>query len=346
LLSRENFTLEHIMRIKGNVRVDHTILERCIYAFGLLEALAVAGLPFIFKGGTCLMLLLKTPRRLSTDIDIIVKPGTNVQPYLERAAQIFPFISLEQQNRLGKNNIVKQHYKYTYDSPISKRPFYILLDIVYEDHHYSKLIQKRITHDFLITHDPYSNVYMPSTNCILGDKLTAFAPYTTGIQFGVGKEVEILKQMYDIATLIDVCDDFNDVYSSYISTVKTEMAYRSLSTTEEAVLEDTIEAAACVAGRGNYRKDQYTLFLKGIQGITFHIYSERFNRETAAKMACKVMYMAACILTKTEFERIEDFLPYAQENISNSKYAVLSSLRRLDPEAFAYVVKTIHLLQT
>ena len=40
-------------------------------------------------------------------------------------------------------------------------------------------------------------------DCILGDKLTAFAPYTIGIPFGVDKELEIIKQLNDIACLFD-----------------------------------------------------------------------------------------------------------------------------------------------
>ena len=40
--------------------------------------------------------------RLSTDIDIIVRPGTDVDRYIEEAAKIFPFISCEEQKRVGK----------------------------------------------------------------------------------------------------------------------------------------------------------------------------------------------------------------------------------------------------
>ena len=75
MLTNDNFTLEHVMKLKKNRMVDIFILERSIYAFGLLEALCRVGMPFIFKGGTSLLLLLKQPRRLSTDIDIIVAPG-------------------------------------------------------------------------------------------------------------------------------------------------------------------------------------------------------------------------------------------------------------------------------
>ncbi len=81
------------------------LLERAVYAFGLLEALAKVGMPFVFKGGTCLMLLMNRPRRLSTDIDIIVEPGTDLDEYLDRASEIFPFKAVEEQTRFGKNNM-------------------------------------------------------------------------------------------------------------------------------------------------------------------------------------------------------------------------------------------------
>ena len=53
----------------------------------------------------------------------------------------------------------------------------------------------------LITEGEKVEVTIPELNCILGDKLTAFAPHTTGIPLGVGKDVEVLKQMYDVASL-------------------------------------------------------------------------------------------------------------------------------------------------
>lgn len=68
MLSKENFTKDYIERLRKQNWLDPMLLERTIYAFGLLEALARVGMPFIFKGGTSLMLLLNKPRRLSTVI--------------------------------------------------------------------------------------------------------------------------------------------------------------------------------------------------------------------------------------------------------------------------------------
>ena len=81
MLSKENFTEQHIRELQKMNRRDPILLERTVYAFGLLEALARVKMPFIFKGGTCLMLLLEHPMRLSTDIDIVVEPGTDVDEY-------------------------------------------------------------------------------------------------------------------------------------------------------------------------------------------------------------------------------------------------------------------------
>ena len=83
MLLQKNFGEEHIRELQGISHRDPVLLERAVYAFGLLEALAKVGMPFIFKGGTCLMLLMEHPRRLSTDIDIIVEPETNLDKYLD-----------------------------------------------------------------------------------------------------------------------------------------------------------------------------------------------------------------------------------------------------------------------
>ena len=180
MLLEQNFSLEHIEEVRGSRKVDKTILERSIYALGLLEALARVGLPFIFKGGTSLLLLLDSPMRLSTDIDIIVEPGTDFEHYIEEASKIIPFKAKDEQERKRAGSIEKRHYKFTYDSPAYGREFYILLDILFEENHYARTIQKPIKSSLLITEEPYINVTMPTVDCIMGDKLTAFVSILFG----------------------------------------------------------------------------------------------------------------------------------------------------------------------
>ena len=104
MLTRENYTAEHIAALRRSTGADPSILERTVFAFGLLEAIRKVEMPFIFKGGTSLLVLLDSPRRLSTDIDIIVEPGTDVDAYIEKAGTIFPFTRVEENRRKGDNS--------------------------------------------------------------------------------------------------------------------------------------------------------------------------------------------------------------------------------------------------
>ena len=344
MILKETFSINHINEIKENKKVDVNLLERSIYAFGLLEALSKVGMPFIFKGGTCLMLLLENPRRLSTDIDIIVEPGTNVENFIESASVIFPFKKVEKQNCKGKNNIEKVHYKFIYDSPLQNKEFYILLDILFEKNHYQRLTEKPISSEILITDKSDILVKVPTADCILGDKLTAFAPHTIGIRFGEDKNLEIIKQMFDIACLAEISENFEDTISTYYATSSSEIEYRGISITSEYALIDTIESAACIAGRGKYGTE-YERYSAVMRNLTNHIYQGKFSGEIAAVLACTVMYMAVCVLKKQPPKKITDYKSYLTENISNSSFSKLSYIRKYDSKAFAYLVETIRLLE-
>ena len=59
MLLRENYTAEHILRLREETGADPSILERTVFAFGLLEAIRSVDMPFIFKAARhfwlCLM---------------------------------------------------------------------------------------------------------------------------------------------------------------------------------------------------------------------------------------------------------------------------------------------------
>lgn len=59
MLTKDNFTEKRIRELQSSSKRDPALIERTIYAFGLLEAITRVGMPFVFKGGTCLMLLLE-----------------------------------------------------------------------------------------------------------------------------------------------------------------------------------------------------------------------------------------------------------------------------------------------
>ena len=54
MIIRENYGEEHIRELQNISRKDPQLIERALYALGLLEALTQTGMRFIFKGGSCL----------------------------------------------------------------------------------------------------------------------------------------------------------------------------------------------------------------------------------------------------------------------------------------------------
>ncbi len=345
MLSTRNFELEYLRELQGKYRKDPALLERVLYAFGLLEALAKVALPFVFKGGTSLMLLLEHPMRLSTDIDIIVEPGTDIEKYIKEAGKIFPFISCEEQVRVGRNDIEKRHFKFIYQSPLRKREFYILLDILFAEVPYVETVQREVKNDLIIVEDPKVLVTVPSIECILGDKLTAFAPHTTGVPLGVGKTLEIAKQLFDVATLLVEMKNQSVVQKTYAKVVAEELAYRGLDISKEDVLQDTIQACLSIISRGSIDSQDYAEYIKGIKSVDTHILSMTYSGEAAMCQACQVMYFAACLLKGKEYIKIENPENYIDCNIVNKKYKGLNKMKKQKLEAYGYLVEAVHLLE-
>ena len=144
MLSKEIYTQEYISELRGRTGDDPLMIERTLFAFGLLEAIKSVDMPFVFKGETSLLVLLDQPRRLSTDIDIIVEPGTDVDAYIEKAGTIFPFVRVEENYRKGENDIEKRHFRFFFQSPRSGNDISVLLDVVYESNPYLLIAERPI----------------------------------------------------------------------------------------------------------------------------------------------------------------------------------------------------------
>lgn len=345
MLLRENFTAEHILKLREETGADPSILERTIFAFGLLEAIRRVDMPFIFKGGTSLLVMLDEPRRLSTDIDIIVDHNTDVDGYIEKAGKIFPFVSVEEHKRKGANDIEKRHFRFHFLSPRTGKEINILLDVVFEDNPYLKVTERPIRSRLLLSEGEDLTVNLPDKNCILGDKLTAFAPHTIGIPFGVDKELEIIKQMFDCWTLLQEMDDYSTVAEVYNKVSYIELGYRGIENLPSDCLRDTIDSCICIMGRGSVRAEDYMNFSSGINAIQGHIFVGRINGESAGVYASEVMYLAANLLTgQTEYERISNPDDYRDTQLKLKGIKKISGIRNTNPLAYAYLVKSLQLL--
>ena len=209
MIDSDTLKIEWIEKISGENRgADKILVEKVIRALLLLEGLSHAKLPFLFKGGTAVMLILGVPRRFSIDIDIVVPEDNTLEKGFGKIVKEKGFSRFELQNRESYSEIEKIHYKFFY-SPAYRTNINednILLDILIESENYKKIKKVDITSPFVKHSGAPLKVRVPGKEDILADKMTAFAPYTTGIPYeksGRSMAMEIIKQLYDIGSLFE-----------------------------------------------------------------------------------------------------------------------------------------------
>lgn len=56
MIDKKIYDLDYICELQARYKTDPGLLERVLYAFGLLEALVKVGMKFTFMGGTSLIL--------------------------------------------------------------------------------------------------------------------------------------------------------------------------------------------------------------------------------------------------------------------------------------------------
>ena len=116
MIDKNTLTQQWIDKVsKSNRNADKILVEKVIRALLLLEGLSKVELPFVFKGGTALMLLMNSAKRLSIDIDIIVsKIPKNLEEMMQEVGKIQGFNIVELQHRTTASEIEKAHYKFFY----------------------------------------------------------------------------------------------------------------------------------------------------------------------------------------------------------------------------------------
>jgi predicted nucleotidyltransferase component of viral defense system len=191
MISKDSLHIDWISKVSSaNRKADKILVEKVIRALLLLEGLVKQDLDFVFKGGTALMLILDSSKRLSIDIDIIIeKEPEDLEKTFNALLEEQGFTRFELQERKTSSNIHKAHYKFFYD-PIHNTQGgeeSILLDILFEKVGYTNILEIPIKSMFLQSEGDPIQVKVPSVEDILGDKLTAFAPNTTGIPYFKGE---------------------------------------------------------------------------------------------------------------------------------------------------------------
>jgi len=267
---------------------DIALIEKSIRAFSLLESLVLSGCPFVFKGGTALMLHMDSAKRLSIDIDIICPPGTNIEEFVQKHTQEYGFGDV-------------------------------------------KLIERVTPHK------------VPSKADMLGDKLTAFAPNTTGIPYFKGEKdcsMEIIKQLFDVASLFDVTDNATIVAETFRKFAFIELQYRNLESVNiTQVLDDIFQTSLCICLKGLVDPETFKLLQAGTKRIQSFIHSEKYTIDSAIANASKAAYLSALIAngiaTAVHFDP-QNIEPLRDAVIKEPLNTKLNKLKKTNIEAFFY----------
>ena len=338
MLSKKNYEIEHVEEVaRLYPKVGKAQLTATIFAFGLLEALADSGLPFCFKGGTALLLLLDKPRRVSTDIDIVVPEKTDFDAYFEHVKDRFPFYRAEERGNIANPSF--RHFYFYAEGGLNPHGIAINLDVAFEDDPFLETVEREISLPFLIRSGVPSFVTLPTLPCILGDKLTAFAPHTVGVNphfTSLGKpmdnRLQVMKQMHDIARIFDESPDFNLTKESYLKSLAFENAFRRTSYSARDALLDALHSALCIAsfGRVDDKGEYPAIYKPGIQGLSSNVFDGVYRQQEASEDASKVALLCAGLLN--------DFDIFARSDYPSCSVSELRQFKMVrSKEAFARI---------
>ena len=346
MINKETHTIQWISNLKNKLgrRVDPKLIEKVIWALTLLEQLRLKGLNFTFKGGTALLLATEKPKRFSIDIDIITEHSEEeIKMVLQKIVEENIFINwVDDNDRKHTPDAPIGHFKTYYESVVDGNTEPILLDLLYTPNPYPEDREIPIKHSWLSTSGKETIITMPTFDAILGDKLTAFAPKTTGILYSKNRPVEIIKQLYDIAFLFDNIHNLETVKNSYNKVVQEEIGFRNLDITAKEVLEDTWQACCTLAERDTKSEDFNHLQL-GIRNFT-NFTIDRFSIDEAITAGAKVAYLTMSIHSKEliKIERFKNTLDLKDWNIEDPRFNKLNKLKKNNPEAFYYWFNALH----
>jgi hypothetical protein len=155
-----------------------------------------------------------------------------------------------------------------------------------------------------------SLVSVPSPESLLGDKLTAFAPHTVGVQpfmtsFGkpCDKRLQIIKQLYDINELACCISNFAEVRQAYFAALKEEEVLHGVNMSEKDVISDSFFAALSIATRGasDLKNEYQTIYRPGIEKLKDYIFAFDWNTVQSQNCGVNALLLFACLLSGRDY---------------------------------------------
>lgn len=352
MISSRCYTAEWLQTKKRELRAgDPGLLERAIHALALLGHLAESGLGFVFKGGTSLLIHAPVIRRLSIDIDILCStPAADFDRVLSEVASKAPFLRYEEDERGSRGLPKRRHFKFFYTPLIAGNPApYVFLDVVEETSIPHDTVFKPINLPFLEI-DREVMVKVATIESLLADKLSAFAPHTTGVPLNPANglpadTMQIVKQLFDIGELFSLAEDQDAVRRTYQKVFALENEYRGNAFQSYDALQDTLNASLLLCRhrlRGVQDHPEALLLEDGARKLISYLVNHRFNLDDAKVAAAKTGLLCCGLLNEDNFNLsladsrdMPDTDTLRSMNISG-EWKILNRLKATAPEAFYY----------
>lgn len=344
MIAPKSLSIEWLSSRVKEFKGDPIIVEKVIRALTLLESLRIENLDFIFKGGTALMLMIQEPRRFSIDIDVLIEDtNQDLESILNNIINTTDFVKWEENKRKVVSEIEKRHFKLFYEPLVKMKGDlnYILLDVVYETNPYVNVQQTDISHFLLSEEGSPIQVTTPTLEAILGDKLTAYGPTTTGVP--LTKPMEVMKQIYDIAGIFDRISSLEAVKQNFIKVAERELVYRGLgSKNHKIIFDDIIDTSHNFCVYGKYDKGAFQTMQSGVSRLNSFIYGDKFREPEAQIAIAKTSYLSKKLQVKSfSIDRFERRIDMKNWIINEHHFSGLNKLKKHNLEAFYYWYKTI-----
>ena len=234
----EYFKKEHIESHAFDATA--TLAEQAIHCLECVAELVCARLPFQFKGGNSLLVILQNPRRFSIDVDI----ATNETPEaIERVldkmvGEYGVFVRWTKRQHKTKPWIPLASYYLFYQSHfLPADTSFIMLDCQLARSPYAT---QTIPIGCGGLYKTIVKTEVPTAASLVGDKLLTLGPSTLGIPTGKGKGAQRIKHVFDVSLLLSTLPSLDAIRMAFTACVNHENELQKKTAEVRDVLADTL----------------------------------------------------------------------------------------------------------
>lgn len=216
----------------------------------------------------------------------------------------------------------------------------MLLDVVFTEHPYKKLVEKDISKIPLFFSGSDMAVRVPTPEGLVGDKMTAVSPKTMGIPLNEKRAMEVLKQVIDLGELFKVASDVDDIRQSFLKTAEQENGFRKIAYSVDEVLDDVTALAfkysqSLLKGADN-SFPEIALINDGLNKVGNHL-RQKINSQGVKIAFARIAYMARVLKGRENRQLIKNVdMSLTQRLMLPEKYKILEKLKTIMSEAYFY----------